>query len=180
MINFRFKRLNYAILLIALSTTVMLQCVSKQNENTELEAKLEQAIRKIENKSMSDSLIIDIAEFAKFEWDKLFTFRDPQSPHKMNKALGIDWEGARTLYEKDNLFVFVKDRKVVAYVFFEGSSYSKKDLIFDGDTWRSSFTPKDAKFVVKKGKASEPYIIKIYPLRYVTNTEMTMEEEPNQ
>ncbi len=169
MIRLPFRRIIWFSILISLSTAVLLQCVPQQEENIESERKLEQAIRRIENKAMNDSLTIDIVELTNFDWNKLYTFRNPESPQEMKKYPGIDWGGARKLYEKDNLFIFVKDQKVVAHIFFEGSDYDKQDFFFDGYTRRSSFTPEDAKFVVKKGGGLEPFIIKMYPLRYVAN-----------
>ncbi|MDJ1506821.1 hypothetical protein [Xanthocytophaga agilis] len=71
---------------------------------------------------------------------------------------GHEWKGACDVDERDHMFVFLKSRKVVAFVYFNGRNSEKKGLAFKsyfGYDGKEAFTPQSAVFIAKKNASGE-------------------------
>ncbi len=127
--------------------------ITKPEEDKSLEKAFTQAVKQIDHKQENDSLVIDVKSLTNFQWDSLLVFGWPFDADYIQKRLGYKWNGATKMYEKDHMFIFIKEGKVVAFVYFEGGSQVKKELNFVshiGVNGETAFTPKTAVFIVSK------------------------------
>jgi hypothetical protein len=65
-----------------------------------------------------DARIDNLSQFTPFEWDTLYSFDPYTSKDEIYKTIGYKWDQiSETVNENMNQIVFMKDRKVVCYVF---------------------------------------------------------------
>lgn len=65
-----------------------------------------------------DARIDDLSQFTPFEWDTLYSFDPYTSKDEIYKTIGYKWDRIReTVSEEMNQIVFMKDRKVVCYIY---------------------------------------------------------------
>ncbi|MDJ1481765.1 hypothetical protein QNI16_14790 [Cytophagaceae bacterium YF14B1] len=128
------------------------------DEDLQLEKALIEAVKQIEGKSETDSVVIEIFFLTTFEWDSLIIFAnhlESVNHRVIQNRVGYKWEGAYA-FNGGDMFVFMENKKVVAYVYFE-KDYEQKELYvpyymgFRGSIGGISvYTPDNAVFVVTK------------------------------
>lgn len=65
-----------------------------------------------------NSVIDDLSQWTPFEWDTLYSFAPYTSREKIYESIGYKWDNiSETVNEGMNQIVFVKDSKVVCYLY---------------------------------------------------------------
>jgi hypothetical protein len=65
-----------------------------------------------------DAVIDDFSQWTKFEWDTLYSFTPYTTKEKIYETIGYKWDGiTETVSEGMNQVVFIKDNKVVCYLY---------------------------------------------------------------
>ncbi|WAM25288.1 MULTISPECIES: hypothetical protein [Myxococcus] len=86
-----------------------------------------------------------LSEVADFDWDTFHVFTPYVGAEEVRKWLGIDWSGARDVYESECLLVFVKGGEVVMDLDF---ARTKGDF---SALKKHRFTRDEARFAATKG-----------------------------
>ncbi len=83
---------------------------------------------------------IDLTEITPFEWDVVYSF-DPYTPKdKIYDVVGYKWDNIKeTVSEGMNQIVFLKDGKVVCYIYGYPTS-NKYSIVFSGENYKNVAT----------------------------------------
>jgi hypothetical protein len=119
----------YTFLILRLSLLLGGCQGEKPREDIRLKARLQHLL---ENTDTGDTTLFALDTMTNFEWDTLYIFGTVAQLADFHQVLGYNWTGARPLTEYDEMFIFVKNRKVAAHVFFNGSNYGERTTRFRG------------------------------------------------
>ncbi len=141
------------LICISILSTLCIGCVTDfdEHENNILEQKIVKVFEEAKNSKKKEAFLFRMDTLTNFHWDKMYAFAHLDSKRDVDQKLGFDWNCYNFPYlnDKDNLFIFVKDNKVVSYVFFEANNYDKKDLFFMSKLqYEKYFTPQNAVFKI--------------------------------
>lgn len=101
------------IVIIVLATLILVNPFKKDVWDVNAEH-----FRESLNNISGDALIDDLSEFTPFEWDTLYSFTPYTSTDEIYEVIGYKWDKIdTTVSENMNQIVFVKDGKVVCYIY---------------------------------------------------------------
>ena len=100
--------------------------------------------------------MVNLSELTPFEWDKLYSFTPYTPRESIYETVGYKWDSiSETVSEGMNQLVFMKDEKVVCYVYGHPQSngyYMSFNTLKDGDIVTTLYAKDDLSFSVSKGE----------------------------
>ncbi|MBL0693963.1 hypothetical protein [Comamonas sp. JC664] len=114
----------------------------KSKAREALSAKLEQRVRSASETGGT----FHMAEVTDFDWDALYVFTPYVGEELIKKRLGMDWSGAREVYDTECLLVFLKGNEVVMDL---GFPRHQGDF---GNLQKDAIPRDDARFTVPQGQ----------------------------
>jgi len=112
--------------------------------------RLKVTIDEIYNSEQSES-IINLREVYNFEWDVLYIFKEYEQPEDISEIIGFDCKCDK-VPDLEEMYLFVKDSKIVNISTGECNGYSLKSLIETNLDGGQKIEADKSKFRVVKGQ----------------------------
>lgn len=110
------KKKNIVLLIVGIVTIIALAILNPfKKEIWDINA--QKLINSFDN--IDENLYIeDISEYIPFEWDELYSFSPYTPKEEIYEIIGYEWDNIKeTVSESMNQLVFIKDDKVVCYLY---------------------------------------------------------------